>query len=776
MKPSPKKTSHGRSFGGAKMVQGGKGGGGVSSAGRRRHVKSSSPSVPSHSYGNHAVHVYSYNDSPADWETKTFESNNRPTDMNDEIWNFLKARLKADYGESQADIANHLRLRIEQYAMEVDPSDSVPVIAIDNMIKHDARRILGDDPVLRRIETCVDVKREARGVPLEVGRTYSTGLGSRLGDGMFGRGWHSPLETRLIRETDNLAYVGIPGCQKTCYTRGDGGSATMDNALVPGRDRLEGRRLVYRDDSYLQFSEEGLIQGAYDARGRGWSVTYEDGTNRIARIDHTDGAWLAFTYDGDVVTRVDDDLGRTATYRYEDLDGRKMLVAATNALCHGATYAYHAADNTPASRSLCQIRQDGEPTLDFAWNDSGFIASITRGEQFVTEFVRPDERTVNVIGPDGSVNTYEIGVYNNILSVTEANGQKIKIVYGDDALFPAAIELPTGKRMLIDYNAPGDVISLMSPGGGVVDYAYTLGGKLEKIVDPDGKVRKFAYNTYNEPYSENSPEGVSRYYSYDESGDLTSIMYEGRTRGFDLRYNASHELAAVTATNTDRTVTCTRDARHRITTANDNKGAVASTSLEYDERDRVSSFTANGHHRELTYDGEYGVSSILDYENGAESPFGERYTYDNLGRLVSVTSASDGTRYLRNIYDDGAGGTGRLKREVFGNGTSTAYEYDPRGRLISMTTRAPSGTSLSDYRIVYNEDGRISSITETVANKTHSFGYDLDGQLVLAKYADGAEHGFGVFAEGVGVGAVERACAGTHTAVVVAQGGYTSGG
>ena len=85
---------------------------------------------------------------------------------------------------------------------------------------------------------------------------------------------------------------------------------------------------------------------------------------------------------------------------------------------------------------------------------------------------------------------------------------------------------------------------------------------------------------------------------------------------------------------------------------------MASTSLEYDERDRVSSFTANGHHRELTYDGEYGVSSILDYENGAESPFGERYTYDNLGRLVSVTSASDGTRYLRNIYDDGAGGTG----------------------------------------------------------------------------------------------------------------------
>ena len=751
VKPSPKKKSHGN-VGGCKMVQGGKGGG-TSSSVRRRHVKSHSTSVPSHSHGNHAVHVHSYRGAYADWETKTFESNNRPADMNDEIWNFLKARLKADYGESQDDIANHLRLRIEQYAMEVDPSDSVPVMAVDDMIKHDARRILGDDPVLRRIETCVDVRREARGVPLEVGRTYSTGLGSRLSDGMFGRGWHSPLETRLIRETDNLAYVGIPGCQKTCYTRGDGGSATMDNALVPGRDRIEGRRLVYRDDSYLQFTEEGLIQGAYDARGRGWSVTYEDGTNRIARIDHTDGAWLEFTYDGDVVTRVDDDLGRTATYRYEDLDGRKMLVAATNALCHGATYAYHAADNTPASRSLCQIRQDGEPTLDFAWNDSGFIASITRGEQFVTEFVRPDERTVNVIGPDGSVNTYEIGVYNNILSVTEANGQKIKIVYGDDALFPAAIELPTGKRILIDYNAPGDVISLMSPGGGVVDYAYTLGGRLEKIVDPDGKVRKFAYNAYNELHSDNSPDGISRYYTYTEDGDLSSTMYEGAQKGFAFGYNTSHELVSVVATNTDRKVTYERDARHRILNVHDGKGEdVSTTYLSYDDRDRLKTFTSNGHFREIDYDGEWGVSAIIDHEGGEESPFGERYTYDERGRLRSVTSASDGTRYLFNIYDDGANGTGRLKREVFGNGTSTSYEYDSGGRITSMTTQTESGTRLSDYRIVYNEDGRISRITEAVSGKsssqTHTFAYDLDGQLVTANYAGGFSQGFGYDAAG----------------------------
>ena len=747
VKPSSKKKAH-ASLGMSTSSKGG--GGGVSVATNGRRVKfSNASSVPSHTSGAHAVHLSSYGDVRLDWETKTFESNNRPADMNDEIWNFLKARLKAEYGENQKEVERHYRLRVEQCALEVDPSAPVPVVSVDNMVKHDARRILGDDPVLRKLEVCIDVKREARGVPLEVGRTYNTGLGGRLSDGMFGRGWHSPLETRLVRETDSIAYVGIPGCQKTCYTRGDGGDATMDNALAPGRDRLEGRRLVYRDDSYLQFNEDGLLAGAYDVRGRGWSVTYEDGTNRIARIDHTDGAWLAFTYDGDVVTGVADDLGRTATYLYEDLDGKKMLVAATNALNHGATYSYHAADNTPASRSLSRIRQDGEPDLDFAWDDSGFIASITRGGQFVTEYVRPDERTVKVVEPGGAVSTYEIGVNNNVLSVTDAEGQKTRIEYDDEGNFPVAFELPTGKRVLLEYNGPGDVLSVASPGGGVTVCDYTLGGKLEKIVDPDGKVRKFAYNAYNEPHSENSPEGVSRYYSYDESGNLSSVMYEGQLRGFTLGYNASNELVSVAATNTDRRVTYIRDEKRRIQNVEDWKGeSVSSTGLEYDERNRVRAFTANGHHRELTYDGEYGVSSILDYENGAESPFGERYTYDSLGRLVSVTSASDGTRYLRNIYDDGPDGTGRLKREVFGNGTSTAYEYDQRGRIISMTTQTSNGTRLSDYRIVYNEDGKISSITETVDGKTHAFGYDLDGQLVLAKYSNSAEQGFGYDAAG----------------------------
>lgn len=749
VKPSPKKSSHGN-LGGCRMVQGGKSSGG-SSSGKRRHVKSKSSSVPSHTSGTHAVHISTYDGAGGiSWDGKTFELYNRPEDMGDETWNFLKARLKADYGERQNEMGDHFSCRVEQFSREIDPSEPVPVVSLDGMIRKDIGRIVGDDPVIRKLDAAVDMRREARGVPLEVGRVYSTGLGSRLGDGMFGRGWHSPLETRLVRENDNVAYVGVPGCQKSCYMRGDGGQDVMDNALCPGRDRLEGRRLIFRDGSYMQFNEAGFLVGAYDMRDRGISLTYDaEFTNRIARIEHTDGAHLVFTYDGDVVARVQDDLGRVSSYMYEDLDGKPVLKTVTNALCRASAYRYHPSDNTPASRALVRMETEGLPTFDIAWDDSGRIASVTRDGEFVTEFMRPDERTVNMIGPDGSVTVFEIGSRNNILSATEPDGRRTKIEYDDDGNYPVAFELSTGKRVLIDYNAPGDVIALMSPGGGVTDFSYTTGGRLEGIVDPDGKVRKFAYNGFNELYSDNSPEGISRYYTYTEDGDLSSTMYEGAQKGFAFGYNASHELVSVVATNTDRKVTYERDARHRILNVHDGKGEdVSTTYLSYDDRDRLKTFTSNGHFREIDYDGEWGVSAIIDHEGGEESPFGERYTYDERGRLRSVTSASDGTRYLFNIYDDGANGTGRLKREVFGNGTSTSYEYDSGGRITSMTTQTESGTRISDYRIVYNEDGRISSITETVAGKTHTFAYDLDGQLVTANYAGGFSQGFGYDAAG----------------------------
>ncbi len=749
VKPSPKKSSHGN-LGGCRMVQGGKSSGG-SSSGKRRHVKSKSSSVPSHTSGTHAVHISTYDGAGGiSWDGKTFELYNRPEDMGDETWNFLKARLKADYGERQSEMGDHFSCRVEQFSREIDPSEPVPVVSLDGMIRKDIGRIVGNDPVLRKLDVAVDIRRDGRGVPIEVGREYTTGLGSRMSDGMFGRGWHSPLEMRLMRETDNIAYVGIPGCQKNCYMRGDGGNDVMDNVAAPGRDRLEGRRLIYRDGSYLQFDDAGFLVGAYDIRDRGISLVYdEEFTNRIARIDHTDGAYFVFTYDGDVVTRVQDDLGRVADYTYEDLDGKSVLKTVTNALCRASAYSYHPSDNTPASRALVRMETEGLPTFDIAWDDSGRIASVTRDGEFVTEFMRPDERTVNMIGPDGSVTVFEIGSRNNILSATEPDGRRTKIEYDDDGNYPVAFELSTGKRVLIDYNAPGDVIALMSPGGGVTDFSYTTGGRLEGIVDPDGKVRKFAYNGFNELYSDNSPEGISRYYTYTEDGDLSSTMYEGAQKGFVFGYNDSHELVSVAATNTDRKVTYDRDARHRILNVHDRKGEdVSTTYLSYDDRDRVKTFTANGHFREIEYNGESGVSAVIDHEGGEESPFGERYTYDERGRLRSVTSASDGTRYLFNIYDDGANGTGRLKREVFGNGTSTSYEYDSGGRITSMATQTESGTRLSDYRIVYNEDGRISSITETVAGKTHTFAYDLDGQLVTANYAGGFSQGFGYDAAG----------------------------
>jgi RHS repeat-associated protein/uncharacterized repeat protein (TIGR01451 family) len=104
--------------------------------------------------------------------------------------------------------------------------------------------------------------------------------------------------------------------------------------------------------------------------------------------------------------------------------------------------------------------------------------------------------------------------------------------------------------------------------------------------------------------------------------------------------------------------------------------------------------------------------------------FTVNYSYDTLGRLSELKDGS-GNRIVQYTYND----LGQLAGKLNGNGTSSAYGYDPAGDLESIVNYAPDGKTVnSSFTYTYNSLGEVTSMADAANQKT-SCGYDATGQL-----------------------------------------------
>jgi RHS repeat-associated protein len=129
-------------------------------------------------------------------------------------------------------------------------------------------------------------------------------------------------------------------------------------------------------------------------------------------------------------------------------------------------------------------------------------------------------------------------------------------------------------------------------------------------------------------------------------------------------------------------------------------------------------------------------------------------SYNEAGLLdgvdVKIRDASTATTFVENIdYDS----KGRRERIEYGNGTATAYDYDPLTyRLTRLkTTRASDSTILQNLFYTYDSAGNIVAIADTAHQTvffagqqvTPSAEYEYDALYRLVK-ANGREHAGGL--------------------------------
>lgn len=215
-------------------------------------------------------------------------------------------------------------------------------------------------------------------------------------------------------------------------------------------------------------------------------------------------------------------------------------------------------------------------------------------------------------------------------------------------------------------------------------FAYDNKDRLIRSIDPAGR-------------------GTNLVYDYHDNGRLRSLMKKYPSGG-DARYEF--------------------DRFGRMTSMQDSTGK---TQYSYDGYDRLTKVQHSGM-PEIGF--EYDTSArITKIQVGDKLSVG--YEFDFLGRLAAVKTPAGNIQYK---YWPAQG----TMERVLPNGVWTRYEYQPDGKLKTITHVGKDNLILAKFEYSYRPDGLVSSVEETCqeGRKRTSYEYDKVCRLVQANVGD----------------------------------------
>lgn len=529
------------------------------------------------------------------------------------------------------------------------------------------------------LEPEVDLGFTGASAALQVTRMYNS-LDQHVG--LFGPGWASILETRLLLDDEGASFVGADGRQVRFPRDGEGWERGV------GENRwltAEGDRLVVRDNQgeRVEFSPSGQWLG--QRGGAGTAVRVErDSDDVVVRLVHERGRSIDIDHvDGRVaVLRASD--GRRVEYGYDD---RGHLVSATDAV----------------------------GTRRYGWNDDDLVTTVTSAagvvevdntyddQRRVVEQVSPHGRTVRFAYLPGRVTVVSDhdGSRSNSY-IADAKGRLVGVIDSDD------------RRQSMSYDRHGNLVSATERDGSVTVHAYDDRGRKTRTVTPSGGDLTYGYDDQDRVTTVVTEAGAVVSYAYvgddrepsvivDPVGGRTELTWDvGLLRRvvdptgvrIELEYDAFGELIATTNALGD-TARVERDAAGRPTAAISPTGA--RTEYRYDAAGLLESRQdADGAVWRFEHAAGGRISAVI-------GPLGARteYTYSPDGELHTVTDPLG--RTTTRTYDDQA----NLARLEMPGGADWTFAHDALSRLQAVTD--PTGAT---WCREYDVNGRLSSVVD----------------------------------------------------------------
>ena len=654
----------------------------------------------------------------------------RPSSVGSLPWSFAHPKLSAAFGSTWRTYIARLAADAD-YLMKIGQ----PTYRVDKLLQLEMSDALGVDTAVPTLASATDIVRAGRGFDLLFTRTHASSMSRRLTTGILGYGWSGNYSTYAeLRDSKTLVFH-MPSGSSYSFTKVSGAWEPED---ARDQTKLNETSTQYEltaiNGTVQKFSKASMrLESIEDNQGNSLAFTYE-GT-KVSRVTHSDGQYLEFTYSGNLLISVADDLGHTVSYTYDN----ECLVAVTSVDGRITRYAYRGNGDGECSKALKQIIAPDDTTIDFSYGEDGRLATVSvNGDKQTTRIMRGKFGSYTIVAPDGGETSVTIGMNGETLKTVNALGQIVKQIYTADSLLESVIA-PSGKRNLISYDKLGNPVSAMSASGATTAFSYTEEyGNLDSVTDPKGQTLAFGYDDLGRGVSSKFADGSETRVEYNAKGDVVKTTNR-RGESVAYQYDAEGRLVKKTWDN-GRTFTLAYDAKGNVVSAADN--VTGTVTMEYDENERLT---------RIVYPKDRGFTYAYDTAGRvtertmfgrAASPLAadiQRYTYDSLGRLSTVTDG-DGNPYLTNAYDPT---TGWLITQTYGNGTVVSNAYDILGRTIGIyhgRASSPSEPPLAFFEYAYDADGKC--VSQTTAEGTETYAYDADGQLTAVTYPDGTSETF----------------------------------
>ena len=553
-------------------------------------------------------------------------------------------------------------------------------------------RDLGADPVDMRTGAFLSRRKAIETIgPDPVSFTLDYDSRFRAHDVGFGCGWTCGEVVSAHRATDALSALGCRGRDDAIATVaaatvvGDLLSVDSPQSLMAAmavadwwsRQLLRGSVLVSSGDSALSFTR--LPDGSFASPpGVQATLSEEDGAYILTRRP---GRTLGFDADGRLVSD-HDRAGRGIGFTYSD---EGQLLSITNSFGASITLSYengHAVAATDHTGRMAAIHYDADGRLAAVVDPAGGVWSNAY-----------DEATGAIssqVNPDG-VMTVE-NRYNEFGQVTNQTSASGGVwTFGNAGGRIAWDEDPLGNRRERIYSDEGRVLRLVERGGATNDFAYTANGLLASHLYPGGRLETF---------------------EYDGSGNM--IRSTESDSNFELARSASFVY----------------DAHNRLVAVTNALGEVSTTA--YDDRDRpVRMVRSDGSAHEFSWSSAGLLAEEREIAADSALLLRTTFAYDSHGHLLSRTVTGIGLPQGGIVeaytYDE----AGRLASVTDAEGRTSSFAYDAAGRLVESTDPAGKKTHRA-----YTPSGRLASVTDSFG-RTTAFSWTPSGELASVAYPDG---------------------------------------
>lgn len=598
-------------------------------------------------------------------------------------------------------------------------------------------------------------------VPIDISRTYNS---KDLRVGLGGDGWIHRFEIRALPVTDGqtegVLLIWHNGQRHHFVKQPDGSYTPPLGCPIDLYRTAYGYEAIDEARAIWQFDGTGALLSITDRNGNAATVQHDPQSGlpttishagadieiaynpqgRIALIATSDGRSVAYEYDehGNLI-ELTDVLGGTTQYAYDSEDRLAAIADPTGRTVLSVTY-----DPASLGRVTRMVSPEGDFSYSYGsgtttktdnstggrwittFDDNGVITSVTdplggRESHIYDEYYNP----IQTIDANGNATAYEHDAEGNTLTIIDPLGNAYSQTFTTDAHLESVTD-PLGVTTRFAHDDRGNLIEVIGAAGSPLEcrsaYSYDADGNRVSSVDPGGFTTTYAYDATGNVTSVVDPLGNTTRFTYDAAGRrITRTDPLGNTAL--LRYDAAGNLLEEQDPLLHRT-SWTYDACGRLLAEQDPQGHV--THRGYDSLGRLAQVEDPlGHAWNYQYDSAGRLLS-LTYPDGSRNT----YAYDLAGRLSGATNQLGYT--LTFGYD----AAGNLTSLIDPLGAAYVFEYDANSNFVRKTF---PGAAADEY--AYDAGNRLISYSNS-GDLPLVFTYDALGRVVIKTLPDGSTEHF----------------------------------